>query len=1041
MNLSSVRHRSRTTRVLLAAGLLVLPLIAVVSVISGGSTVEGSKPAAITYGPDNWGDMDIDCDLITASSFFYTSILNGFVRQVVTNTDKCAWTLDGAANVQGNNIVLPAEATVNITSKKAGNEGFVLTISTNPTPPGPPPPPPPPPDPVALADALTNVRYLYPDRPSALNGLNFGASGQNFRDHWIDCDRITETATFNIAPPASVTTMRSDLLNFANCTAVSVPNVNPTVAGNARRRTISTNGQVTYTNTSNGKSLTVIFAAVPTATSALSSRAERGVVGQPLTLPSLTAVNFTPNGFSVDPALPDGLSIDAVTGEISGTPTTASKGQYAITASDGTKQGTGILTLEVSATPVYVITYDQAFTIDPFAESVSPGQSLQLPTTNSVKDASVFAGWRTEPAGAGELIGMSGDSYTPTSSLTLYADWNPRVRITFTRRSTADPYPIFPPEFAPWLDTVGQLVLDFVQGSEITLPVPTRANAGFRGWYNTTTCPTSTTQSSLFIAPGGTQVVAPSVSTATWRACWQTSNLTIGFNPRSGTFTGTSSSCSGTNTCNVTWTAEGGPLAASGRPQVVTPPAPIRTRQAFKGWFTSSTGGIRVAGPNEPIGVDFSEPSGSTARSYQAQWTPLIVFDPGEGQEVNDTRCLRESDTPRLCLIEWAGNTIQLPVPSSSAGSISTGWFQGSTRQGGPGEVWTQSPYGGAVLTSQWISLPASPTDLVATPGDGEVTIAFTAGADGGDPITNYEFSVDDGSTWTAFDPAVTASPVTISALTNGTEYVIRLRAVNAVGAGAASAAVTATPVAPTVPPVVAEVVVAPPTTVAPPITTTVPAPVPGLSGVVTRLPAGEREVLACAPVDGNGIDTASTNGSNCVVETVEVVVENEDQDLVVRSQDFELRLAGECASACRISSGPEGRQTLEFEVGGNVRVSGAGFVPGSQANVWLFSDPRFLGSVEVNPDGSFVGSLPIGQIEVGEHTIQVNGVSADGRARSVNLGIMIREPSVPEVVPELPAAGTDTNDKMHAWSVLFLALGALMWLVARRPEEDYAGR
>ena len=92
---------------------------------------------------------------------------------------------------------------------------------------------------------------------------------------------------------------------------------------------------------------------------------------------------------------------------------------------------------------------------------------------------------------------------------------------------------------------------------------------------------------------------------------------------------------------------------------------------------------------------------------------------------------------------------------------------------------------------------PSAPTALVATAGDGEVSVAFTAGADGGSAITNYEFSTNGGTSWSAFNPVVTASPAVIGGLTNGTSYSIRLRAVNAAGSGAASDAVSATPVDP----------------------------------------------------------------------------------------------------------------------------------------------------------------------------------------------------------------------------------------------------
>jgi uncharacterized delta-60 repeat protein len=96
-------------------------------------------------------------------------------------------------------------------------------------------------------------------------------------------------------------------------------------------------------------------------------------------------------------------------------------------------------------------------------------------------------------------------------------------------------------------------------------------------------------------------------------------------------------------------------------------------------------------------------------------------------------------------------------------------------------------------------TVPAAPTGLVATAGDGELTISFTPGNDGGSPITNYAYSTDGGLTWTALNPADNSSPVTIPGLTNGTSYTVQLRAVNDVGAGAASAPVTGTPAAPAV--------------------------------------------------------------------------------------------------------------------------------------------------------------------------------------------------------------------------------------------------
>ena len=90
------------------------------------------------------------------------------------------------------------------------------------------------------------------------------------------------------------------------------------------------------------------------------------------------------------------------------------------------------------------------------------------------------------------------------------------------------------------------------------------------------------------------------------------------------------------------------------------------------------------------------------------------------------------------------------------------------------------------------------PTNLAVTSGNGSATVTFVAPTtDDTSPIINYEYSLDAGVLWTAFDPAVIGTSATISGLTNGKTYSIQLRAVTDAGPGEASAAVTAKPVAP----------------------------------------------------------------------------------------------------------------------------------------------------------------------------------------------------------------------------------------------------
>jgi hypothetical protein len=84
------------------------------------------------------------------------------------------------------------------------------------------------------------------------------------------------------------------------------------------------------------------------------------------------------------------------------------------------------------------------------------------------------------------------------------------------------------------------------------------------------------------------------------------------------------------------------------------------------------------------------------------------------------------------------------------------------------------------------------------------------------------------------------------------------------------------------------------------------------------------------------------------------------------------------------------------------VQFSGAGFAPGSKIKVWLFSDPTALTTVTAGADGTFTGfaNLPSG-IDVGQHTVQLNGLTEDGQIRSVSLGVVVEPVAVvPAPVP-----------------------------------------
>jgi titin len=89
---------------------------------------------------------------------------------------------------------------------------------------------------------------------------------------------------------------------------------------------------------------------------------------------------------------------------------------------------------------------------------------------------------------------------------------------------------------------------------------------------------------------------------------------------------------------------------------------------------------------------------------------------------------------------------------------------------------------------------PDAPQITEVTSDDGAVHVAFTYGNTGGSAVTNVEYSLDNGATWITRSPASTSRPLTITGLTNGVTYNVRLRSLNQIGASLPSEVVAALP-------------------------------------------------------------------------------------------------------------------------------------------------------------------------------------------------------------------------------------------------------
>ena len=309
-----------------------------------------------------------------------------------------------------------------------------------------------------------------------------------------------------------------------------------------------------------------------------------------------------------------------------------------------------------------------------------------------------------------------------------------------------------------------------------------------------------------------------------------------------------------------------------------------------------------------------------------------------------------------------------------------------------------------STVTGTTPTAPGQPAVGGILAGNRTLTVHFTPPAsDGGTPIRHYEYSIDGGTTWIARPATETVGVVTIGGLVNAVTYPVRLRAINDVGAGTPSLAISASPF---LEPVLI---------------------VSGTSAVRPSVPAGTALLL----VDGSVAPATTTTPGGV---------------WTVAGSGFTVTL-----QALGTDGAPrvvDAQDRLVLTTGGAAQVSGTGFRPGSLVDVWLFSTPYLLGQVVVGGDGTFAQSFALpGGVELGAHTVQLNGVSGDGAVRSVSTGVVLTQPSAVVVAARAVVAATSVaaattvalaftgSDPLPviAVALLLVAGGVLMLSLSRR--------
>lgn len=275
-------------------------------------------------------------------------------------------------------------------------------------------------------------------------------------------------------------------------------------------------------------------------------------------------------------------------------------------------------------------------------------------------------------------------------------------------------------------------------------------------------------------------------------------------------------------------------------------------------------------------------------------------------------------------------------------------------------------------------STPRAPRSVAITPASGRISISFTAPeSDGGFPVTNYEVSTDNGATWQTQSPAVTSGPIVVTGLTNGVQYLVSVRAVNALGSGTGSTPVGVTP---NVPSSGGGTTVRAPDPTPSATPTPTPSPSEAAAQATTTPPS---QVVVPQPVAvGEGLVVVEGRATKVAVKSVE------GRRWQVQGEGFSLEFIPQALTG-------ELDGSFTARAGAKVLVRGDGFAPGTLIASYLPGAwANSLGQSTVQADGTFeVDALIPASLKAGQYVFQVNGLGTATTVRSVNLGMQLLPP------------------------------------------------
>jgi hypothetical protein len=143
------------------------------------------------------------------------------------------------------------------------------------------------------------------------------------------------------------------------------------------------------------------------------------------------------------------------------------------------------------------------------------------------------------------------------------------------------------------------------------------------------------------------------------------------------------------------------------------------------------------------------------------------------------------------------------------------------------------------------------------------------------------------------------------------------------------------------------------------------------------------------SPLPGNGVLVVTTENGEVVEVTVTVLPT--ENGVLITGPDFSAEMSTVDVDGTPLEVDENGR--LMLQTGTVLRVKVSGFAPNTVITLWMFSDPETLGDFKTDANGDLDVSVVVPDtVEIGEHTVQMNGVTTNGELRTLNMSVVVTE-------------------------------------------------